>query len=98
MGEAEKLACAVPMCRCLTGFGLPEDDQRRLRWMHTQAKAGKPLWSYAHALPRVRFQRAADATVIRTTGQEASSLQPGLSFALEPLIQHMMEEYIGEDG
>src|SRR4029450_5832888 len=44
MGEAEKLECAVPMCRCLTGFGLPEYDQRRLRWMHTQAKAGKPRW------------------------------------------------------
>src|SRR5262249_17891378 len=31
MGEAEKLECAVPMRRGLTGCGLPEYDQRRLR-------------------------------------------------------------------
>jgi hypothetical protein len=35
-------------------------------------------------------------TVIGKTGQEAASLQPGLYFALEPFIQHMMEKYIGE--
>ena len=92
MGEAEKLAWAVPLGRCLTGVGLPEYDQRRLHWMHTQAKAGTPLWSYAHALPRVRFQLAADDKVIRKTAQEASSLQPGLSCALAPLLQHLMEE------
>src|SRR5215510_15469810 len=64
MGEAEKLEWAVPMCRCLTGFGLPEYDQRRLRGMNTQAKAGQPLWSYAHALLSIRFQRTADDKVI----------------------------------
>jgi hypothetical protein len=31
MGEAEKLACAVPLRRCLASFRLPEYDQRRLR-------------------------------------------------------------------
>jgi hypothetical protein len=35
---------------------------------------------------------------IRKTGQEASSLQPGLYCALEPFLQHMMEEYSGESG
>ena len=92
MGAAETLACAVPLGRGLSGFGLPAYDQRRLRWMHTQATAGTPLWSYAPALPRVRFQRAADDKVIRKTAQEASSLQPGLSFALAPLLQHLMED------
>jgi hypothetical protein len=56
MGEAEQLECAVPMCRCLTGLGLPEYDQRRLRWMNAQTKTGKPLWQYAHDLLGVRFQ------------------------------------------
>jgi hypothetical protein len=98
MGEAEKLACAVPMRRCLAGFGLPAYDQRRLRWMHAQAKAGKPLWEYAHDFLSVRFQLAADDTVIRDTGQDASSLQPGPYLALEPCIQHMMEAYLGQYG
>jgi len=98
MGEAEKRAWAVPMRPGLAGFGLPEHDQRRLRWMNTQAKAGKPLWSYAHDLLSVRFQRAADDKVIRKTGQKAASLQPRLYLALEPFIQHMMEEYIGQYG
>jgi hypothetical protein len=98
MGEAEKRDCAVPMRRYLTGFGLPEYDQRRLRWMNAPAKAGKPLWSYAHDLLSVRFQLTADDKVISKTGQEASSLQPGLDLVLEPFLQHVLEEYIGKYG
>jgi hypothetical protein len=98
MGEAEQLECAVPLRPGLAGLRLSEPDQRRLRWMNAQAKAGKPLWSYAHDLLSVRFQLAADDKVIRNTGQEAASLQSGLYLTLEPFIQHMMEEYIGQYG
>jgi hypothetical protein len=38
------------------------------------------------------------AHVIGKTGQEAATPQPGLDRALEPFIQHMMPEYIGQDG
>jgi hypothetical protein len=98
MGEAEQLACAVPRHRDLAGFRLSEPDQRRLRWMNTQAKAAKLLGPYAHELLRLRFQRAPDDQVIRKAGQAAAALEPGTCLALEPFIQPLMEDYIGQGG
>jgi hypothetical protein len=66
--------------------------------MNTQAKAGTPLWEYRPDLLRLRFQLAADDQVIGKTAQEAAALQSGLYLALEPFLQHMLEEYIGQDG
>ena len=97
-GAAENRAWAVPLCRCLPGLRLPEDDQRRLRWMPTPAKAGTPLWSYAPALLSVGCPRTADDTGIGTTAQDAAALHPGRDLALAPCLPHMMEEYRGKDG
>jgi hypothetical protein len=66
--------------------------------MNPQAKASAPLREYRHNLLGVRCQRTADDKVLGKPAQEAAALHPGLDLALAPFLQHMMEEYIGEDG
>src|SRR5512145_397244 len=98
MGQSEKVEGAVPIGRRLVGVGPPERYQRRLRWMNAQPQAGKPLGEYSHEPTGVCFQFTSDDKVIGKTYQEASSLQPWPYFAFKPVIQDMMEEYIGEYG
>ena len=98
MGQSEKVEGAVPWVGPLVGLRFPERDQRRLRRMHAQAKAGKPLRQHRHDPPGVPFQLAADDKVIRKADQKASSLHAWPYFLLEPFIQHMVEEYIGKYG
>jgi hypothetical protein len=98
MGQSEKVEGAVPIVPCLVGIGLPKRNHCRLRWMNAQAKASEPLWQHGHAFLGVRFQLAPDDEVIRKANQEASSLHPRPYLLLEPLIQDMMEKYIGQYG
>jgi hypothetical protein len=66
--------------------------------MHAQAKAGKPLWQYRHDFPSVRFHCASKDTLIGQAHQKTSALHAWLSLLLTPLIQDMMQEYIGSYG
>jgi hypothetical protein len=95
MGESQKVACAVPLLRILTGLRFPERSQRRLRRMKTPAKARKPLWEYGQKLASVCFFRAPNDKIIGKADQETVALHPWSHVALKPFIQDMMQEDIG---
>src|SRR5437899_8528887 len=98
MGQAKKVACAVPILRTLAGLRFPECSQRRLRGMQAQAKAGKPLRQSVHALASVGFDFAPDDAIIGRAYEEASALHPWPYFARTPFIEDMRQEYIRSYG
>jgi len=98
MGAAEPRAWAVPLGRCLTGWGRPAYAQRRLRGMKAHTKTGQPLWSDTQALRRGRFQLPAADHVIGKAGQAAASLQAGRARARAPCLQPMRQASRGEAG
>jgi hypothetical protein len=93
--KSEKVACAVPRLDPSAACWLAERHQRRLRWMDSQAVAGKPLGQYRHDPAGIRFPCAADHNIISETAQEASALQAWLYLVLEPCIEDLMEKDIG---
>jgi hypothetical protein len=86
------------MRRCLVGLRFPERHQRRFRWVHAPTKAGKPFRQHGHDLAGVRFPFASHDAVLRKAPQAASTLPPWLDLVREPLIQDMLEEYMGQHG
>src|SRR6266487_4319835 len=98
MGQSQQVAGAVPRVGPLMGLRFPERHQRRLRRRHAQAKTGKPFRPHRHALTGVRFPLAPHDAVIGTAHENASPLPAWLDVPLEPCIQDMMEEGIGEYG
>ena len=86
MGQSKKVACAVPILRTLAGIRFPERSQRRLRGMNAQAKAGKPLRQYVHALAGVCFDFAPDDEINGLAYEAASALHPWPHFARKPFI------------
>ena len=96
MRKSEKVECAVPRLDPSAACWLAERNQRRLRWMDSQAVAGKPLGQYRHDPAGIRFQFAADHKIISETDQEASAFQAWLYLVLEPFIEDLMEKDIGQ--
>ena len=95
MGESETVACAIPLACHLVAVWLPTRNQRRLRRMNGQTIAPKPFGQHGQYLPGLRLVFAADDEVIGKTEQKALALDPWLHHVDEPVIQDMMEEYIG---
>jgi len=98
MGQSKKVAGALPILRTLAGIRFPERSQRRLRGMHAQAKAGKPLRQYVHALASVCFACAPDDAIIGIAYEEASALHPWPPFALKPCIEDMLQASMSSYG
>src|SRR5206468_5141751 len=98
MGESEKLEGVVPRTGRLATDRLSECDQPRLLWVNGQPEAGNPLRQYGHEPAGIVFQLAADDKVIGKANQKAAAFHPGLHVAHEPLIQHVMQEYIAQHG
>ena len=98
MRKSEKVECAVSRLGPSVACWLAERNQRRLRWMDSQAVAGKPLGQYRHDPAGIRFQFAADHKIISETDQEASAFQAWLYLVLEPFIEDLMEKDIGQYG
>ena len=96
MGQSEKVECTVPISRSHASIRFSERDHHRLLRMDGQTEAGKPLREHRHHPSGVRFPLAANDKIIRKTREKTSALQARLDHVLKPLIQDMMEKYIGQ--
>ena len=66
--------------------------------MDGHAVAGEPRGQHRHDPVGVRFQLAADDTIIGTAEQAASALQAWLDLLLTPGLENLMEQDMGSYG
>src|SRR5438132_11731168 len=92
VGKAEQVEAPHAPCRWLSSWRLLERHERRLFGMNGQAEAGNPLRQDGHPSAGVRFQLAADDTIIGKTRQQAPALPPGLHVFDTPCVHDPMQE------
>jgi hypothetical protein len=102
MGESQKVEC-----RRFGGFpslsvgvarlGRLEPHQTRLLRVDCQSVLAHPLGQNLHDPPGVIFSGYPDHEVIRVTNQESFSLQARANLRLEPFVQHVVQENVGQE-
>ncbi|MND04542.1 hypothetical protein D3C83_248740 [compost metagenome] len=64
--------------------------------MDRQPILAEPLRQYVQHRPRIRLVGEPEDEIVRVTDQVGSATQARLDFRLEPFVQHVVQEDIGQ--
>jgi hypothetical protein len=102
VSESQKVECRWSGWVPFLGFGAGrlgrlEPHQTRLLRVDRQAVLAHPLGQDLHDSLSVGFSGSPNRKVIRVADQERLAFQTGANFLLEPFVQHVVQEDVGQE-